>query len=96
MKERLFGKTLQEIQSLILELGLPKFTALQITDWLYKKSISSIDEMTNLSKKTRDLLSEKFEFGLTAYTKVQVSIDGTKKYLFPTAQIGRASCRERV
>jgi 23S rRNA (adenine2503-C2)-methyltransferase len=86
MKERLFGKTLQEIQLLVLELGLPKFTAAQITDWLYKKPVSSIDEMTNLSKKVRDILNEKFEFGLTAYTKVQVSADGTKKYLFPTVQ----------
>jgi 23S rRNA (adenine2503-C2)-methyltransferase len=86
MKERLFGKTLPEIESLVLEQGLPKFTAKQITDWLYKKPVSSIDEMTNLSKKVRDLLKEKYEFGLTNYTKVQESIDGTKKYLFPTVQ----------
>ena len=86
MKERLFGKTLTEIQTLVLELGLPKFTAGQITDWLYKKPVSSIDEMTNLSKKTRELLEEKFEFGLIGYTKVQESADGTKKYLFPTIQ----------
>ncbi len=86
MKERLFGKTLAELQVLVLELGLPKFTAKQIADWLYKKQISSIDEMSNLSKKARELISEKFEFGLTAHTKVQSSIDGTKKYLFPTGQ----------
>ncbi len=86
MKERLFGKTLSELQELVLQLGLPKFTAKQITDWLYKKQISSIDEMSNLSKKARELLNEKFEFGLTASTKVQASIDGTKKYLFPTIQ----------
>lgn len=86
MKERLFGKTLSELQELVLELGLPKFTAKQITDWLYKKQISSIDEMTNLSVKARKLLSEKYEFGLIASTKVQESTDGTKKYLFPTAQ----------
>ena len=42
--------------------------------------------MTNLSKKSRELLNEKFEFGLIAPTKVQESIDGTKKYLFPTVQ----------
>jgi len=86
MKQRLFGKTLPEIESLVLELGLPKFTARQITDWLYKKPVLSIDEMTNLSKKARDLFNEKYEFGLTGYTKVQESIDGTKKYLFPTVQ----------
>ncbi|MBN2635320.1 MAG: 23S rRNA (adenine(2503)-C(2))-methyltransferase RlmN, partial [Prolixibacteraceae bacterium] len=64
----------------------PKFTAKQITDWLYKKQVSSIDEMTNLSKIARELLTEKFEIGLTAPIKVQESIDGTKKYLFPTLQ----------
>ena len=71
----------------LLELGLPKFTAKQIADWLYKKDVSSIDEMTNLSKKARELLNEKYEFGLTAPTKVQESIDGTKKYLFPRHKI---------
>ncbi len=86
MKEKLFGKTLNELQVLVTELGQPKFTARQIADWLYKKNVSSIDEMTNLSKKARELLNEKYEFGLIASTKVQESIDGTKKYLFPTAQ----------
>ena len=86
MKERLFGKTLGELQDLVTVLGLPKFTAGQIADWLYKKNISSVDEMTNLSKKTRDILNEKFEFGLISPTKVQESTDGTKKYLFPTVQ----------
>lgn len=86
MKESLFGKTLSELQEIVSELGLTKFTARQITNWLYQKQISSIDEMTNLSLKARDLLNEKFVYGLTAYTKVQSSVDGTKKYLFPTIQ----------
>ncbi|NQU51704.1 MAG: 23S rRNA (adenine(2503)-C(2))-methyltransferase RlmN [Bacteroidetes bacterium] len=86
MKQPLFGKTLAELQELVMELELPKFTAKQIADWLYKKHVSSIDEMTNLSIKARELLNEKYEFGLIDSTKVQESIDGTKKYLFPTAQ----------
>ena len=85
MKQPLFGKTLNELQELVIDLKLPKFTAKQIADWLYKKEISSIDEMTNLSIKARELLNKKYEFGLIASTKVQESIDGTKKYLFPTA-----------
>jgi len=84
MKDQLFGKNLIELQELSLALGLPKFTGKQLADWLYKKEVSSIDEMSNLSKKARELLNEKYEFGLSAPTKVQVSIDGTKKYLFPT------------
>ena len=85
MKDQLFGKDLNELQKLSLALGLPKFTGKQLADWLYKKEISSIDEMSNLSKKARDLLNEKYEFGLSAPSKVQISIDGTKKYLFPTS-----------
>ncbi|PTN08307.1 23S rRNA (adenine(2503)-C(2))-methyltransferase RlmN [Mangrovibacterium marinum] len=84
-KEALFGKTLDELQRICVELALPKFTAKQIADWLYKKKVSSIDEMSNLSKKARELLNEKYLFGLTDPTKVQESVDGTKKYLFPTA-----------
>lgn len=84
-KDTLFGKTLAELQTICLTLGLPKFTAKQICDWLYKKPISSIEEMTNLSKKARELLSEKYEYGLIDFKEVQKSSDGTKKYLFPTA-----------
>lgn len=86
MKESLFGKTLDELTALVVELGLPKFTGKQLAEWLYKKDISSIDEMSNLSKKNREILSRKYEFGLINYTRVQESIDGTKKYLFPTGQ----------
>jgi len=85
VKDQLFGKDLNELQEISLALGLPKFTGKQLADWLYKKEISSIDEMSNLSKKARDLLNEKYEFGLSAPSKVQVSIDGTKKYLFPAS-----------
>jgi 23S rRNA (adenine2503-C2)-methyltransferase len=86
MKDQLFGKDLNELQEISLALGLPKFTGKQLADWLYKKEISSIDEMSNLSKNARELLNEKYEFGISAPSKVQVSLDGTKKYLFPTSQ----------
>jgi 23S rRNA (adenine2503-C2)-methyltransferase len=82
MKTPLFGKTFDQLSAIVSELGLPKFTAGQIANWLYKNNISSIDEMSNLSKKARQLLNEKFEFGLTAPINVQTSTDGTKKYLF--------------
>jgi len=84
--EALFGKTLNELTALAVELGLPKFTGKQMAEWLYQKDITSIEEMTNLSKKAREILSTKYEFGLVNSTKVQESVDGTKKYLFPTVQ----------
>ncbi len=83
MKEPLFGKTLSQIREIVTNQGLPKFTAKQICQWLYKKDISSIDEMTNLSKKARAALSENYVLGLTPPDKVSESADGTKKYLYP-------------
>lgn len=85
MKPALFGKTLEELTELALGLGLPKFTGRQLADWLYKKEVDSIADMSNLSKKARTLLKEQYSFGLHAPAKVQTSADGTKKYLFGTA-----------
>jgi len=82
MKQPLFGKTLIQLTEIVLQLGLPRFTAGQITNWLYKNNISTIDEMTNLSKKARALLNEKYMIGLASPINVQTSSDGTKKYLF--------------
>ncbi len=84
MKEKLFGKTLTELQQVAAQLGLPKFTAKQMADWLYKKKVSSVEEMTNLSKNAREQLADNYDIGITAPARVQESRDGTKKYLFPT------------
>ena len=85
-KEILLGKTPAEIQEVVDRLGLPKFTGKQIVEWIYNKRVASFDAMSNLSKKSRELLSEQFEVGLFAPLKEQVSNDGTKKYLFPAGE----------
>ena len=83
MKIKLLGKNLDELKRLVAEEGLPGFTAKQIAQWLYVKKVRTIDEMTNLSKASRAKLSEKYEVGLIQYAGLQISSDGTKKYLFP-------------
>jgi 23S rRNA (adenine2503-C2)-methyltransferase len=82
--EPLFGKTLEELQQVAGTLELPGFSAKQMADWLYKKKIGSIDEMTNLSKDARAKLNAKYTLGLAPSRQVQTSMDGTKKYLFNT------------
>jgi 23S rRNA (adenine2503-C2)-methyltransferase len=81
-KEKLYGKTLNELIAVTKRVGLPGFAAKQIADWLYKKEITSIGEMTNLSKKMRDILEIDYEIGLSDPIKAAESIDGTKKYLY--------------
>jgi 23S rRNA (adenine2503-C2)-methyltransferase len=78
----LFGKTLDELVLTVREKGLPSFSGKQIADWLYRKGISDINEITGLSKKAREMLSQEYEPGLYPPSDVQVSSDGTKKYLY--------------
>ena len=85
MKIKLLGKNLEELKKLVVEEGLPGFTAKQIAQWLYVKKVRSIDEMTNLSKVARAKLAEKYEVGVIPYAGLQISSDGTKKYLFPVS-----------
>jgi len=83
-KISLVGKTLEELKTIVSELGMPAFTAKQISEWLYKKRAFSIDEMTNISVKNRELLSEKYEIGRNLPVQTASSTDGTIKYLFKT------------
>lgn len=85
-KEALLGKTLEELQEITVSLGLPRFTATQLADWIYKKKVADFVEMSNLSKKARELLSEKYSIGSIDHTQVEESVDGTKKYLFPSGK----------
>ncbi len=81
-KPALFGKTAAEIREIAAQLGLPAFAAGQIIDWLYNKHVDSIEKMSNLSRQARALLNEHYVLGRSNPTSVQISADGTKKYLY--------------
>ena len=65
-KEHLLGKTLEELQTVAEENGLPRFAAKQIASWLYEKRIDRIAGMSNLSLKHRELLSQRYDIGREA------------------------------
>jgi len=83
-KKPLLGMTQTELKALAKELGMPAFTGGQIAQWIYQKHAKSIEEMTNLSKKNRELLSAEYCVGTIPHADAQYSKDGTIKYLFPT------------
>ena len=83
MKQRLLGNTPEELKEIALGAGLPAFAGKQMAQWLYSNHVSSIDEMTNLSKAARQRLSESYVVGAMKPTHCQRSKDGTIKYLFP-------------
>jgi 23S rRNA (adenine2503-C2)-methyltransferase len=81
-KEKLYGKTLSELIAVTKRLSLSGFAAKQLADWLYKKEVDSIEAMTNLSKRAREILSNDYIFGLSSPVSISESSDGTKKYLY--------------
>ena len=83
--EPLLGKTLQELQAIAQEVGLPRFAGKQLAEWLYVRRATTFDEMTNISLKGREALKERYTIGRHAPIAEAISKDGTKKYLF---QIG--------
>src|SRR3989338_9469014 len=61
------------------------FRATQIFDWIYKKDVTSLDGMRNLSTELRDKLKKDFFFAPQTFETEAKSTDRTKKYLFTLA-----------
>ena len=83
-RKPLMGMNLLELKTVAKELGMPAFTGGQMAKWLYTQHITSIDEMTNLSKANREKLKAAYTIGCKKHIDAQYSKDGTIKYLFPT------------
>jgi 23S rRNA (adenine2503-C2)-methyltransferase len=81
-KKHLLGMTFEELKAVVSHVSLPGYAAKQLTDWLYRKKVFSIDEMTNISATKRELLAEHYDVGAVVPSEAIRSSDGTVKYLF--------------
>ncbi|MCG3172542.1 MAG: Dual-specificity RNA methyltransferase RlmN [Myxococcota bacterium] len=78
-----------ELERECLALGLKRYNAQQVFQWLHQKWAGSFGEMTNLSKDVRALLESHYEVSLLDMTGRHESADGTIKYVFTTRDGGR-------
>lgn len=69
----------EELRKFFVENGDKAFRGNQVYEWLWIKSHRSFDEMTNLSKKTREMLEDNFVINHVSVHKLQKSTDGTIK-----------------
>lgn len=76
------GMTLQQVEAIVIEMGMPLYTAKQIVDWVYVKRVGSIDAMTNISLKFRTKMAERYYVGFSKPVKSATSTDGTVKHLY--------------
>ena len=73
-----------ELKEKFAEMGEPAYRASQVYKWLHS-GVKSFDEMTNISKKLRESLMEKYYISNAAKKKKKKlvsSYDDTRKYLF--------------
>ena len=85
--------TQPELAAILKELGQPAFRAKQVYTWLHK-GVRTYDEMTNLPKNLRDVLSERYPIQAPKVVRKQESSrDGTIKYLW---ELSDGNCVETV
>ncbi|PIU55056.1 MAG: 23S rRNA (adenine(2503)-C(2))-methyltransferase RlmN [Deltaproteobacteria bacterium CG07_land_8_20_14_0_80_38_7] len=73
---------LSQLPQIVTGLGIKRYAADQIVSWLYKKKVSSFDEMTNLSIKAREILNTSYSIEKNEIEKIVEAPDKTKKFLF--------------
>ncbi|EDL65909.1 23S rRNA (adenine(2503)-C(2))-methyltransferase RlmN [Bacillus sp. SG-1] len=81
-KNSIYGLTIDQLTSWIVENGEKKFRAAQIWDWLYKKRVTNFADMKNIGANCITLLEENFHLGTLKEEIKQESKDGTIKFLF--------------
>ena len=78
----LTGIILEELADFLKERGAPSYRARQITDWIYKKRVTSFDAMTDLPNELRTELAAEFDAPKMEVVRVLGSKDTTQKFLF--------------
>lgn len=82
-KKDIASYNLSELEAELKEMGLPKFRAKQIYDWIHKKGVTNFSEMTNISKDLISELNDNFViFSCTIEKKLVSRYDNTVKYLY--------------
>lgn len=80
--ETIYSYSLESLENLMLEMGEKKYRAKQIFTWLYRKRVTTFEEMTDIKLELQDKLKERFVIDPLTVREKQVSKDGTTKLLF--------------
>lgn len=81
-KPSIYSLQLHELEAWLVSNGEKKFRTKQIFEWLYKKRVTSFEDMSNLSKELREKLEQHFTLTTLKTIVQQTSSDGTMKFLF--------------
>ncbi len=62
-------------------LGEKPYRARQLWHWIYYRGVTDFEAMTNLAKRSREDFAERFVIARPEVTRVETSVDGTRKWL---------------
>ena len=77
----LSGMSLEQLTEFTDSIEESKYRAKHLHNWIYLKSASTFEQMSDISKKTREKMAEIAEITNVKIKHKQVSVDGTIKYL---------------
>src|SRR5690606_31095495 len=82
----LIGLSREVLGRALADIGVPerqlRMRVGQLWHWLYVRGVSDFEAMTNVSKDLRRQLAEKFAIARPEIVSEQISVDGTRKWLF--------------
>ena len=78
-KKDIRALTKEELRDFFVENGDQSFRGNQVYEWLWSKSLHSFEDMTNISKETREMLEANFVINHIKVDSMQRSKDGTIK-----------------
>ena len=80
-RRHLFDLTPDALADVVDSLGMPRFRAKQVLEWVYGKGVANPQAMTNLAQRDRDALEQNLDFILGGVLRHERATDGTQKLL---------------
>ena len=88
MKNSIFDLTLSELEDVLVRNGFKKFNATQVFEGVYKRRVSSFDDINNISKNLKVFLNENYEIRYSSVLECLRSED-TNKYLLDVIPLSK-------
>ena len=80
-RPHIFDLTPEELGDVVAGLGMPRFRAKQVLEWVYAKGVANPAAMTNLSQRDRETLAAEMDFVVGGVLRHERATDGTQKLL---------------
>ncbi len=77
--------TREQLERALADLGIERYRAGQLFQWIYRRGVVDFEEMTNLSREMRGRLAAHFRVSTPEIGRRDVSEDGTEKFLLRLA-----------